>query len=570
MRRSILALVLAVVVGCKKKPPPPVPNVDQIDVDGGGIAQARFGGDPDDQPRVPFVIDAVHEKQKPKTAAPWHEPGGEWTFFDAHLGDGTKLGFGILDEPKAGGSSFSFGKGMLTVPDVENGAKLAKRLSLAFHGTLPPASARGPLRIEPFSLAILGKDSGRGDNGFSGRGSWTATKLFLQRPGIEAEVFFNFDLVGKKGELAEKDQDYANDLVAFVARELRDGPPPPRTPESDPTVSAVGPKLDEWRVVQSGKAQFVEFEGNRFVFTVPDGSATRVMSAAIADPTNAIEVTRTTDRFGGLKCAGDTCILTESKPSQGANTWSSSDPTTYSLVDRKSKTKRVLPPPVPEAAMAIYAPLSPDGAWIAWRSLKKVPKEKQKNGRIGHWILHVAPASGGAAKVVEEEGHSLDVVGWAGAGTTLKAVVQDGASYEKEPPTWSLLDPKSGARTPIASAPASVRKDEALSPDGKHRVVCKDGAIVVTPTAGGGEKRVAIHPDDRKALAEEHCVSWATSKYLHYAVDRLAFIDIDTMKLSFVFPVGEEPRAAPSFTDDFAWAVQTTPEGIRLAKVVVR
>lgn len=572
MRRSLLVVgVVLACTGCKKKTPP-APNIDQVTLEEGGIAQARIGGDVDDEPRVSFVIDAVHEKQKPSSTAPWHEPGGEWMFFDAHLSDGTKMGFGILEQPREGSSSFSFGKGMLTVPDKENGAKLAKSLSSAFHGKLLPENARGPLHIEPISLAILGKNAARGANGFTGAGTWTATKLFLQRPGIEAEVFFDFNLVAKKGEFAEKDRDYANDLVAFVARELRDGPPPPRTPESDPQVTAVGPKLDAWRIVPGGKAEFSRFEGKRFMFTIPDGTATRVMSAANDDPSNAVEIARAEDRFGGLTCAKlatDTCILTESKPSQGANTWASTDKRTISLVDRAKKTKRVLAPPVTGADLGIAAPLSPDATWIVWRTLKELPNAKQRKRR--YWLLHLAPVSGAAPRTVDEEGHSLEVIGWTGTGATLKAVVQDGLSYDEETkPTWSLLDPKTGARTPIASVPAGVSNDEGVSPDGKHRVICKDGEIIVTDASGGGAKRVPIHPDDRKALEGEHCVSWASPKYLHYAVDRLGFIDIDTMKLSFAFPPGEEPKSPLSFSDDFAWAAQTTPEGIRLAKVVVR
>jgi hypothetical protein len=568
MRSALLLLTcLAGCNACGKKTSD-LPTVS----DEGGIAQARFGGDPDDQPRLSFVIDTVHEKQQPKSSPPWHEPGGEWTFFDAHLTDGTKMGFGFLEQ-KGGGGSFSFGKGMLTVPDAKDGAKLAQQLSSAFHGKLPPANARGPLRIEPISLAILGKNSARGDNGFGGQGTWTATKLFLQRPGIEAEVFFNFDLVGKKGEFAEKENDYANDLVAFVARELRDGPPPPRTPENDPQLSAVGPKLDAWRVVQPG-AQLMYFDGNRFLFTVPDGTATRVMSATTADPTSAVELARAEQRFGGLKCAKlapDTCILTESKPTQGSNTWTSSDVKTISLVDRTKKTKRVLEPPAKDADLGIDAPISPDGAWIVWKEMKKLPKEKQKIGRVGYWSIHVVPTSGGAAKAVDDEGHFFEVIGWTGTGATLKAVVQDGARYDKEvKPTFFTFDPKTGARAPLASLPSGITKDETLSPDGKHRVTCKDGAIIVTDAAGGAEKRFPIHADDRKAMEEERCVDWASPRYLRYRIDRLGFVDIETMKLSYTFPPGEEPEQTIAFSEDFAWAAQSTKEGVRLAKVVVR
>jgi hypothetical protein len=45
-----------------------------------------------------------------------------------------------------------------------------------------------------------------------------ATKLFLERRGVEAEVFFNFNLKTKNGEFAEKDARYADAMVALLAR----------------------------------------------------------------------------------------------------------------------------------------------------------------------------------------------------------------------------------------------------------------------------------------------------------------------------------------------------------------
>lgn len=192
------------------------------------VAQPRFG-DPDDQRRLTFAIDAVHPGQKPTTKAPWHAPGGDWTFFDAHTPDGARFGFGMQEPKNVAKSPFAFSKGMLTVPNAEAGAKLVAALAKAFNGKAPAAAPRRELHIAPFTLALLGQNSGRDDRGFSGEGTWTATKLFLQRPGIEAEVFFNFDLAGRRGELAEKDTDYADDLVAFAAGELRDGREAART-----------------------------------------------------------------------------------------------------------------------------------------------------------------------------------------------------------------------------------------------------------------------------------------------------------------------------------------------------
>src|SRR5207248_3132564 len=108
-----------------------------------------------------------------------------------------------------------------------------------FDGKVPPPAPQQLLHPQPFSLVSLGDALGRDDGGFSGVGNWHANKLFLQRPGLEAELFFNFDLVDKVGEFAQKDSGYTDDLLQFMARELRDGPLPPQTPVNDARISLV-------------------------------------------------------------------------------------------------------------------------------------------------------------------------------------------------------------------------------------------------------------------------------------------------------------------------------------------
>jgi hypothetical protein len=208
---ALLALALA---GCHKDPPQPVGDEP-------GLAE------PGAASKLSFAITAIHEKQRPAVAAPWHEPGGDWTFFDAASRDGVRFGFGFESGATSGGP-VAFGKGMLTTPDRASAQALIDAFAKAFGGKAPPAPATPrPLAVTPFALVILGTDAARTANGFEGQGGgYHATKLFLQRNGIEAEVFFNFNLAKKTADFAEKDPDYANDLLAFLALELRDGPPP--------------------------------------------------------------------------------------------------------------------------------------------------------------------------------------------------------------------------------------------------------------------------------------------------------------------------------------------------------
>ena len=97
-------------------------------------------------------------------------------------------------------------------------------------GKVPAEKSAQPLAPRPFKAVVLGADMKRSASGFEGTGGgYHATKLFLQRPGIEAELYFNFSLAEKSGGFSEKDPEYANDIVEFIASELRDGPRPKRT-----------------------------------------------------------------------------------------------------------------------------------------------------------------------------------------------------------------------------------------------------------------------------------------------------------------------------------------------------
>src|SRR5262249_52084224 len=112
--------------------------------------------------------------------------------------------------------------------------------------TVKRANVPGPLSIR---TAILGHNMHREkQGGFSGEaGSWVATKWFPEHDGESGEVYFNYDLSGRKGEFSEKDAEYADPLVALLASALRDGPRPERTPENDPNLTRIGPKIGQSR-----------------------------------------------------------------------------------------------------------------------------------------------------------------------------------------------------------------------------------------------------------------------------------------------------------------------------------
>jgi hypothetical protein len=532
----------------------------------GHVAEPGLGRGADASPRVEFSIDAVYEHQKPSDAAPWHAAGGDWTFFDAHTDAGTRFGFGWTHPPLR--DSMAFGKAIWSVPDPNMGADLVRTFARVFDGNVPPPAQQQLLHPQPFSLACLGDALGRDDAGFSGQGNWHANKLFLQRPGIEAELFFNFDLAEKQGEFAEKDREYTGDLLQFMARELRDGPLSPQTPENDARISLVGPKLGEWRPISPVGATFHGFEarGARVVYSVKDGTGTRLVSVASDGAPAELELMRLEHDFTGMVCAAadDPCLVEQTLHKQ-PNTFSSDDLNDFFLLQRAQKKVVPLSGPWGKEGSSSQASASPDGKFVVLASLRK-----RSTGKGSYHVLHFVSVDNPTSVVTfSHEEDWLQVVDWQGTGPGLRAVVRGGLPFDKQQPlTWFLVDPKTAADND--SPAAAVAADKALSPDGKHRYSCnKDQEILITDVAGGAVQHFPVVPRERHALAEECELTWRGPRFLEFSPERTAFIDIDSLKLSFPFEEGAEPEGA-NYDPTFTWLVATKDSRLAIARITVR
>lgn len=184
--------------------------------------QVPMGGDLDDAPRMGFRITQVYAKQQPSKVAPFHEAGGEWTYFDAAVEDEDTCQFTVGVSPSKSAGGFGFGKAELSVKDGEAADCLVDSLAIDFLAQTPAlrtGPVAGPLAL---NTAVLGNGVARGKHGgFSGKGSWVATKLFFENDEEQAEVFFNFDLKSKRGEFSEKDEAYNQPMVDMLAAALR-------------------------------------------------------------------------------------------------------------------------------------------------------------------------------------------------------------------------------------------------------------------------------------------------------------------------------------------------------------
>jgi hypothetical protein len=190
--------------------------------------QVRIGAPTAVENELPFTITTVYPGEKPAATAPWHVPGGDWVFFDATTGDGASFVFGIHTGKSAdmGGATMKFGEALLGAKDRDAGSRFVASFASGFHVPLPapPATQNAPTALKP-SVVVLAESAVRGQRGgFGGAGGgWTATKLTVESRNGEEEVFFNFDLGARRGELTEKDQEYDTALATDLAGALRDG-----------------------------------------------------------------------------------------------------------------------------------------------------------------------------------------------------------------------------------------------------------------------------------------------------------------------------------------------------------
>jgi hypothetical protein len=335
-------------------------------------------------------------------------------------------------------------------------------------------------------------------------------------------------------------------------------------------VSTVGPKFDAWSSFGPPHATAIRFEANgeRLLYSVADGSATKLVSARL-DATDETLVMRVEHELGVSPCApvtDDPCVVEEQIPKK-AGMWSGDDPNNLHLVDRAKKTTRVLSGPWGrKGSLPLTAPISPDGAFVGVFEWKSKP-----SGSGAFTLLHFVAVEGGAVASANLGEESIDVVSWIGKGAALRAVVKRGNAWSKGAKiSWALVDPKTGSFVEAPAAPAGSDADAALAPDGRRRVTCDgDRDVVVTDLATSTARRFHIFEEDRHAFKDGECIGWVNARFLQYSAGRLAFLDADTMMLSYPFDEDAEPPAL-RYDRAFTVAASTSPDGIRVAHVVVK
>src|SRR6185503_14596522 len=300
-------------------------------------------------------------------------------------------------------------------------------------------------------------------------GGWTATKWFLQTESAEAEVFFNYSIADGRAEFSEKDADYREDLIQQLVIGLRDGPLPERTPENDPNLTLVGPKVVQWtRIGDAATNETCQFGpgGDSIAVTVLEaGAHSKVFVAPTARPSErklwaAFEGSAFV-RDGLLLEQGLTLFVVESMR-KDSKTISTADPQKLWLVNAESKREIVMPGSLTNW-FATKGCVSPDGNFVALHSWRTQPKNKRSR------ILHLVNLHSGEWRQIETTETILELAGWTGRIST--GVVLAGEDFRKpELRKPYSLDPRTGRLAPLPSIPIEFAPGRKLSPEGKQFV----------------------------------------------------------------------------------------------------
>src|SRR5262245_33591014 len=145
-------------------------------------------------------IRQTHENQKLLDQAPWHAPGGDWTIMECEVDKqpSAKVVIGTRTRSTTRADiPMSWGEAFIAVNDSKAGAAVVEVFSKAFHQASPSRYGDKPSGSLKMQTAVLGANqirSAKGGFQDGRKGTWTATKWFLQNEAAEAEVFFNYSV----------------------------------------------------------------------------------------------------------------------------------------------------------------------------------------------------------------------------------------------------------------------------------------------------------------------------------------------------------------------------------------
>lgn len=461
----------------------------------------------------------------------------------------------------------------LGVADAAEGARVLATFERALVAAAPPPEWSGSLAPENGRAALFGRALVRRDDGgfdgpeLSGRdGAWTVLKLALRSRGGEAELLVHLDAAERRGFFAERDTSRRPALLRSLAELLRDGPPPPRSAANDASVSDEGPRFEGRERVGGKDCRCFGFAAGGELLLL--GRATDAgIDVVVRRPDGVEERVTTTGRHLVTVAAADATarrLVLWEVLSTRPRVVSNRDPVALWLVDRDAGLRTQLSGPWGEINVHFgHAPFAPGASHVA------IKQWAPGSGRRLEAVVHLLHVGSGESRAFRVPGVSLDVLGWRSGSGEPRALLVGDEGNEEQPfdqrRAW-LADPATGELVPV---------DPAELPDlDPHRCgsriarIAGDDRLLVTDLETREERAFTFSEEDRDSV-EPGCVEWVSPRYLFFSGERLAFIDVESMKMSFPLP-REEGRPRLHFDRAFGRvAIEVPLETIELGRIVL-
>ena len=185
-----------------------------------GTATFQGGvGDGPPQARLDFDILESHTDCETTEAAPFFRKGGRWSVLKCRTRaePAATFWFAETSGPLSGDPPFAFGDSKMWADSPADGTNLCRAIVATFDPALTGCAVEPTPGVMTLSTAVFSRDTAPAPGGgFSGKGSWTATKWFTEDG---SEFFLNWSASAKQGHFSEKDETYAEGICeAFGAR----------------------------------------------------------------------------------------------------------------------------------------------------------------------------------------------------------------------------------------------------------------------------------------------------------------------------------------------------------------
>jgi hypothetical protein len=153
-------------------------------------------------------------------------------------------------------------------------------------------------------------------------------------------------------------------------------------------------------------------------------------------------------------------------------------------------------------------------------------------------------------------------VDWVCEGVECKLAFTENPSWkEGQPIRWYLADPQTGDVSPSEQSPlpdGDLRSPR--SPDGSRRAsLLGNERIVITDLRSGQTKAFTIHEEDRRFVSEG-CFEWVSTRYIALRLNRLVFLDTQSLKMNYPLP-RDDDSFGHQFSTDFKWVLWQNADG---------